>query len=83
MLPSAQELPAHSPFSVSAHYNLKWLSPPNIIRTLVPAVATSLKNTAPAFRPIKKPTPAHKPLATKKYMQNLHFYVLNNEHIKL
>jgi hypothetical protein len=34
---------------VNAHYDLKWFSPPNIIKTLVPAVTAALKNTAPAF----------------------------------
>jgi hypothetical protein len=44
-----EKAPAHPLFSVNAHYDLKWFSPPNIIRTLVPAVTAALKNTAPAF----------------------------------
>jgi hypothetical protein len=43
------------------HYNLKWFSPPNIVWALPPAVAASLKNTVPAFRPIKKPRLTHNP----------------------
>jgi hypothetical protein len=48
-------------FSVGTHFNLKWFSPPNVVRALPPAVATSLKNTVPAFRPIKKPRLTHNP----------------------
>lgn len=44
-----EKAPAHPLFSVNAHYDLKWFSPPNIIKTLVPAVTAALKNTAPAF----------------------------------
>jgi hypothetical protein len=61
MLPVYKDL-MHIPlFSVSAHFNLKWFSLPNIIGTLVPAVAASLKNTVPAFRPINEPGLTHNP----------------------
>ena len=50
-----EKAPAHPLFSVTAYYDLKWFSPPNIIRTLVLAVTAALKNTAPAFKPIKNP----------------------------
>jgi len=52
---------------VSTHYNLKWLSPPNIVRTLVPAVASTLENAVLAFRPIKKLRLAHSPSTVRIY----------------
>jgi hypothetical protein len=54
-------------FSVSAGCNLILLSLPNIIRTLGPAVAASLKNTVPAFRPIKKPRLTYNPSTVRIY----------------
>jgi hypothetical protein len=62
-----EKAPAHPLFSVNAHYDLKWFSPPNIIRTLVPAVTAALKNTAPAFKPIKKPGLTHNPSTVRIY----------------
>jgi len=52
---------------VSAHYNLKWFSPPNIVWALVPTVAASLKNTVSAFKPIKKPGLTHNPSTVRIY----------------
>ncbi len=59
MLPVYRNPLHNSLFSVSAHYNLKWFSPPNIVWALPPAVGASLKNTVPAFRPIKEPRLTH------------------------
>jgi hypothetical protein len=64
-----EKAPAHPLFSVNAHYDLKWFSPPNIIRTLVPAVTAALKNTAPAFKPIKKPGLTHNPSTVRIYRE--------------
>jgi hypothetical protein len=52
---------------VTAYYDLKWFSSPNIVWALPPAVATSLKNTVPAFRPIKKPRLTQNPSTVRIY----------------
>jgi len=67
MLPVYRGLLRIRLFSVSAHSDLKWVSPPNVVWALPPAVATSLKNTVPAFRPIKKPRLTHNPSTVQIY----------------
>jgi hypothetical protein len=44
----------HPLFSVNARYDLKWFSPPNIIRTMVPAVTAALKKHSSSIQAHQK-----------------------------
>jgi hypothetical protein len=53
--------------------DLELFFPPNIVWTLVPAVASTLENAVPALRPIETPKLAHKTLTTVNMLQTSAF----------